>query len=70
MSVFVDGAENRGSHNVSIIAKYGQTTAFLDVAVWIPEERLDIQVSDTKLSRVKNWKARELTNQRCVELVF
>ncbi|WAR02046.1 T132B-like protein, partial [Mya arenaria] len=51
-SVYVDGAENRGSHNVTIIAKYGQTTAFLDVAVWVPEERLDLQLSDTKLSRI------------------
>ncbi|XP_053376630.1 transmembrane protein 132B-like [Mercenaria mercenaria] len=55
-SVFVDGAESRGSHNVTIIAKNGQTTAFIDVAVWVPEERLDIQLSDTKLSRVKNWR--------------
>ncbi|KAH3887094.1 hypothetical protein DPMN_011109 [Dreissena polymorpha] len=56
-SVYVDGAENRGSHNVTIIAKYGQTTAFFDVTVWVPEERLDIQLSDRKLSRVKNWKS-------------
>ncbi|KAL4223587.1 hypothetical protein ACF0H5_017057 [Mactra antiquata] len=55
-SVYVDGAESRGSHNVTIIAKYGQTTAFIDVTVWVPEERLDIELSDTKLSRVKNWR--------------
>jgi len=59
MSVYVDGAENRGSHNVTVIVKNGQTTAFLDVTVWIPVKHLDIQLSDTKLSRVKNWKTSE-----------
>ena len=55
-SVYVDGAESRGSHNVTIIAKSGHVTAFMDVTVWIPEDRLDIQLSDDRLSRIKNWR--------------
>lgn len=55
-SVYVDGAESRGSHNVTIIAKSGHVTAFMDITVWIPEDRLDIQLSDDRLSRIKNWK--------------
>lgn len=55
-SVYVDGAESRGSHNVTIIAKSGHVTAFMDVTVWIPEDRLNIQLSDDHLSRIKNWR--------------
>ena len=55
-SVYVDGAESRGSHNVTIIAKSSHVTAFMDITVWIPEDRLNIQLSDDHLSRIKNWK--------------
>jgi len=55
-SLYVDGAESRGSHNVTIIAKSGHTTAFVDIAVWVPEERPELELSDFKLSRVRNWK--------------
>ncbi|XP_033747979.1 transmembrane protein 132C-like [Pecten maximus] len=55
-SVFVDGTERRGSHNVTIIAKSGRNTAFINVRVWIPAEHLDVQLSDDKLSQVRGWK--------------
>ena len=55
-SVYVDGAESRGSHNVTIIVKSGHTTAFMDIAVWVPEERPYLQLSDDKLSRVRKWR--------------
>ncbi|XP_060068724.1 transmembrane protein 132C-like [Ylistrum balloti] len=55
-SVYVDGTERRGSHNVTIIAKSGRNTAFVNVRVWIPAEHLDVQLSDEKLSQVRGWK--------------
>ena len=41
---------------MTIIAKSGHVTAFMDITVWIPEDRLDIQLSDDRLSRIKNWR--------------
>ena len=41
---------------MTIIAKSGHVTSFLDITVWIPEDRLDIQLSDDRLSRIKNWR--------------
>ncbi|XP_050408107.2 transmembrane protein 132E [Patella vulgata] len=54
--VYLNGDETQGSHNVTIIAKTGYYTSFLHIQVWVPENRLDIQLSDHKLSQIRTWK--------------
>ncbi|GAB1607248.1 transmembrane protein 132E-like [Argonauta hians] len=54
--IYVDGKEKIGSRNVSVIAKSRQLVAFTRVTVWMPDERLNIQLSDNKLSQIKRWK--------------
>jgi len=55
--VYLDGSETRGSPSVSVIAKYGRHTKFLFFQVWVPEMPLEIEMSDTKLSQIRRWKA-------------
>lgn len=62
--IYVNGSESRGSHNVTIITKSGQHTAFTNVKVWIPMNPLDIQVSDSKLSRIRSWKVGSVRSKR------
>lgn len=62
--VYVNGSESRGSHNMTIITKSGQHTAFTTVRVWIPMNPLDIQISDAKLSRIRSWKVGSIKNKR------
>lgn len=54
--IYVDGKEKLGSRNVTVIAKSRQLVAFTHVTVWMPEERLNVQLSDNKLSQIKRWK--------------
>lgn len=54
--IYVDGKEKLGSRNVTVIAKSRQLVAFTHVTVWMPEERLNVQLSDNKLSQIKKWK--------------
>lgn len=54
--VYLDGTEGKGASSVSVIAKYGRHTEFLFFRVWVPEIPLNIEVSDAKLSQVKNWR--------------
>ncbi|KAL3856880.1 hypothetical protein ACJMK2_011588 [Sinanodonta woodiana] len=55
-SIYVDGTESRGSHNVTIIAKSGRFTAFTYMRVWIPEDRMEIELSDSRLSHIRGWR--------------
>ena len=55
--VYLDGTENKGSPSVNVIAKYGRHTKFLFFKVWVPELPLDVELSDSKLSQIKAWKA-------------
>ena len=55
--VYLDGSETKGCQSVSVIAKYGRHTKFLFFRVWVPEIPLEIELSDTKLSNIKGWKA-------------
>lgn len=54
-SVFLDGNETRGSDNVTIVVRVGGHTTQLPLRVWVPESRLDLEMSDTKLSRIRGW---------------
>ena len=55
--VYLDGSETKGSPSVSVIAKFGRHTKFLFFKVWVPEIPLQVELSDTKLSQIKGWKA-------------
>lgn len=37
------------------MVRTGGYTTQIPVRVWIPENRLDIEMTDTKLSRIKGW---------------
>lgn len=54
--VFLDGSETRGAKNVTVLVRTGERMAQLGVRVWVPEPRLDIQLSDSKLSQVRGWR--------------
>lgn len=53
--VFLDGNETRGSENVTVVVRVGGRSTQLPVRVWVPENRLDVELSDTKLSRIRGW---------------
>ncbi|KAL5017671.1 hypothetical protein ScPMuIL_007260 [Solemya velum] len=55
-SLYVDGTESRGSHNATIIAKSGRYTTWMQIRVWVPEEMLDIELTDSRLSQIQGWK--------------
>ncbi|XP_060527695.1 transmembrane protein 132C isoform X1 [Cylas formicarius] len=55
-SVYVDGSEQRGSVNGSVLVKYGTYTGLAKFTVWMPEFPLELSVADTKLSQVKSWR--------------
>ncbi|KAJ0180432.1 hypothetical protein K1T71_003836 [Dendrolimus kikuchii] len=55
-SVYVDGSEIRGSSNASVIVKYGTYTGLARFTVWMPENPLEIDVDDNRLSQIKGWK--------------
>lgn len=52
-SVYVDGSEVRGSSNASVIVKYGTYTGLARFTVWMPENPLEIDVDDNRLSQIK-----------------
>ncbi|XP_063595333.1 transmembrane protein 132E-like [Penaeus indicus] len=56
-SVYMDGSEVRGSHNATVIARYGERSGVASFTVWMPELPLTVHVGDTKLSQVRGWRA-------------
>lgn len=56
-SVYLDGSEIRGSHNASVVVRYGTYIGHAHFQVWLPELPLDIHVQDERLSQIRNWKA-------------
>ena len=68
--IYLDGNETRGSHNVTVIAKTGIYTAFLFLRVWVPESRLDLQLSDNKLSQIRGWKVPKYSSRRLVDVGY
>lgn len=55
-SVYVDGSEQRGSVNGSVLVKYGTYTGLAKFTVWMPEFPLELAVADTRLSQLKSWR--------------
>ncbi|EDX17236.1 GD16787 [Drosophila simulans] len=55
-SVYVDGSEQRGSSNASVIVKYGTYVGVAKFIVWMPEFPLEVYISDFRLSQIKGWK--------------
>ncbi|CAL1535412.1 unnamed protein product [Lymnaea stagnalis] len=68
--IFLDGSETRGDKNVTILVRTADHVAQLGVRVWVPEPRLDIQLSDSKLSQIRGWKAHgsQPVSKRSVDL--
>ncbi|CAL4069120.1 unnamed protein product [Meganyctiphanes norvegica] len=56
-SVYLDGSEVHGSHNATVVARYGQQTGAASFTVWMPELPLNVHVKDTKLSQIRGWRA-------------
>ncbi|XP_025092011.1 transmembrane protein 132C-like [Pomacea canaliculata] len=54
-SVFLDGNETRGSENVTVVVHTGGHTTYVYLRVWMPESQLEMEISDTKLSRIHGW---------------
>ena len=65
-TVFVDGNETRGAENVSIVVRVGGHTTYLPVQVWVTDDRVDIEMTDTKLSRIRNWSVPSTSQRRSV----
>ena len=63
-SVFLDGNETRGSENVTIVMRVGGHASQLRLRVWVPDNQLDIEMSDTKLSRIRGWSIPTKTQRR------
>ncbi|KAG6450078.1 hypothetical protein O3G_MSEX006376 [Manduca sexta] len=63
-SVYVDGSEIRGSSNASVIVKYGTYTGLARFTVWMPENPLEIDVDDNRLSQIKGWKVSDDANSK------
>ncbi|XP_059054238.1 transmembrane protein 132E [Achroia grisella] len=63
-SVYVDGSEIRGSSNASVIVKYGTYTGLARFTVWMPENPLEIDVDDNRLSQIKGWKVSDESNSK------
>ncbi|XP_048519028.1 transmembrane protein 132E-like [Dendroctonus ponderosae] len=58
-SVYVDGSEQRGSMNASVVVKYGTYTGLARFTVWMPEFPLEVVVGDSRLSQLKSWRVPE-----------
>ncbi|KAA0193765.1 hypothetical protein HAZT_HAZT006098 [Hyalella azteca] len=56
-SVYLDGSEVLGSHNATVVARYGQRTGSAAFTVWMPELPLLLHVDNAKLSQIRGWKA-------------
>ena len=63
-SVFVDGNETRGSENVTVVVRVGGHATRRPLAVWVPEPRLDVALSDNKLSWIRYWSVPRHTQRR------
>ncbi|XP_037092230.1 transmembrane protein 132C-like, partial [Pollicipes pollicipes] len=57
-SVYLDGSEARGSQNATVIVNYGSYHGSASFRVWVPEEPLDIEIPDPKLSQIRGWEVR------------
>lgn len=53
--MFLDGNETRGSENVTVVVHTGGHTTYVYLRVWMPESQLEMEISDTKLSRIHGW---------------
>ncbi|XP_068219709.1 transmembrane protein 132E [Palaemon carinicauda] len=60
-SVYLDGSEVRGSHNATVIARYGERAGAASFTVWMPEFPLMVHVGDAKLSQVRGWRVPDPT---------
>ena len=58
--MFLDGTELTGSTNVTITVRHGDLSRAVTLSVWVPEIPLGVDVSDSKLSQIKAWKAPDL----------
>ncbi|XP_066515545.1 transmembrane protein 132C [Hoplias malabaricus] len=54
--VYVNGKEMKGRVRMLVNFTYSYLSAQLEMKVWIPRLPLDIEVSDTELSQIKNWR--------------
>ncbi|KAG9270533.1 transmembrane protein 132D-like [Astyanax mexicanus] len=54
--VYVNGKETKGRVRMLVNFTYSYLSAQLEMKVWIPRLPLDIEVSDTELSQIKNWR--------------
>ncbi|KAI4899747.1 hypothetical protein NFI96_000964 [Prochilodus magdalenae] len=54
--VYVSGKETKGRVQMLVNFTYSYLSAQLEMKVWIPRLPLDIEVSDTELSQIKNWR--------------
>ncbi|KAL7827119.1 hypothetical protein SRHO_G00328370 [Serrasalmus rhombeus] len=54
--VYVNGKETKGRVQMLVNFTYSYLSAQLEMKVWIPRLPLDIEVSDTELSQIKNWR--------------
>ncbi|KAH9525251.1 hypothetical protein Btru_000831 [Bulinus truncatus] len=69
--VFLDGSETRGAKNVTLLVRTGDHVSQIGVRVWVPEPRLEIQLSDSKLSQIRGWRTPSQTlslSKRSAEL--
>ncbi|XP_033112159.1 transmembrane protein 132B-like [Anneissia japonica] len=71
--VFLDGSEDGSTSDVRITARFQGKSVDLGLCVWMPEQ-LTIELSDQKLSLIKEWKVpyrglrryrRSLTDNKC-----
>ncbi|XP_032803105.1 transmembrane protein 132C [Petromyzon marinus] len=53
---YVNGKERQGSTRARVHVSYEHMRASLDLTVWMPKLPLQIQISDTVLNPIKNWR--------------
>ena len=54
--VFLDGSETAGAAEVKMLANFGRITVPLLFKVWFADQPLEIDLSDAKLSQIKQWR--------------
>lgn len=62
--VFVNGKETTGKVKMMVNFTYSYMSSQLELNVWIPQLPLQIEVSDTELSQIKNWRVPILSSKR------
>jgi len=58
-SVYVDGSETRGALKAEVLVKYGTFSGQGTFTVWMSEIPLEVEITDNKLSLIKDWKVPE-----------